>query len=110
MTGLPRFKGVTVEFANGDKLIVPPLSLGQVELLQDKLTKFSGALDPESVALVIEATTMALTRNYPEITREKVKDELVDLANMEAVMLAVMDVSGLRRKEQELGEAGPGKQ
>ena len=104
MTSTPKFKGVAVEFSNGETLIVPPLSLGSVEILQERLTNFKGGVDSDSVNLVVDATALALQRNYPDITKEKIKDELVDLGNMEAVMLAVMDVSGLRRKEQEKGE------
>lgn len=110
MTSTPKFKGVQIEFANGEKYVVPPLTLGMVELLQDRLSAFTGGMDKESVALVTDAVLMALNRNYPEVTREQLKDELLDLGNMEEVMLAVMDVSGLRRKEQEKGEAQPGQE
>lgn len=105
-----KFKGVQVEFADGTALTVPPLSLGAIQLLQDRLVGFTGGLDKASVELVVDATLMALQRNYPDMTRERVVNELVDLGNMEEVMRAVMDISGLQRKEQEkkLGEAKAG--
>lgn len=104
MTSMTKFKGVEMEFSNGEVLIVPPLTLGALELFQERLMKFKGGLDIDSITLVLDCTTLALQRNYPDITREKVANDLVDLSNMENVMLAVMDVSGLRRKEQASGE------
>jgi len=110
---MPKFKGVRVVFADGTELVVPPLNLAAVELLQERLVAFSGGLDAQSVALVADATVLALQRNYPGISRERVVSDLLDLGNMAEVMEAVMDVSGLKRKEQEaagatLGEAPAG--
>jgi hypothetical protein len=105
MTSLPKIKGVTFEFANGVTLVVPPLNLAALEVLQDRLGTFKGGLDKDSVGLVIDATHMALQRNYPQLTRKELVEDMLDLSNMEAVMQLVMDVSGLRRKEAEQGEA-----
>lgn len=103
-----KIKGVNVEFSDGKTLVVPPLTLGAVELLQDRLATFKGGLDKDSIALAVDATLMALQRNYPDMTRERVAD-LVDLSNMSDVMEAVMDVSGLKRKAQaSSGEAPAG--
>ena len=104
MTALPKYKGVSIEFADGQVLVVPPLTLGNVEILQDRLNAFHGGLDKDSISLVIEATAMTLQRNYPDITIDQVKNELLDLSNMTDVMVAVMDVSGLARKAQEANE------
>ncbi len=106
MSNLPKFKGVRQVFADGTELVVPPLNLAAVEVLQERLVGFTGELDPKSVALVVDATLMALHRNYPEITRERVVNDLLDLGNMAEVMEAVMDVSGLKRKQQEAELAG----
>lgn len=105
MTSTPRFKGIEVEFADGTKLIVPPMNLATIETLQERLSTFTGGIDKTSISLVVDATLASLQRNYPEITRERVINELLDVSNMEEVMAAVMDVSGLRRKEQAQGEA-----
>lgn len=103
-TTIPRVKGRSITFATGVTLVVPPLSLSAVETLQDRLAEFSGTM--KDVSLVIDALKAALSRNYPEITREEV-GELVDLGNMTNVMVAVMDVSGLIPKEGASGEASP---
>lgn len=94
-------KGIQIAFANGEVYTVPPLSLGSIELLQDDLETFTGTVTRESVQTVIKATLWALQRNYPDMTEEKVKNELVDVGNMIDVMRAVMDVGGLMRREQE---------
>lgn len=105
MTSTPRFKGIEVEFADGSRRIVPPMNLATIENLQDRLATFSGGIDKQSISLVVDATFASLQRNYPEITREEVVNDLLDVSNMEEVMAAVMDVSGLRRKGQSQGEA-----
>lgn len=105
MTSTPRFKGVEVEFADGTRLVVPPMNLATIENLQERLATFTGGIDKNSIGLVVDATLASLQRNYPEITRERVINELLDVSNMEEVMAAVMDVSGLRRKGQQTGEA-----
>lgn len=101
-----KYKGVKIDFG-GEEYVCPPLSLGSLEVLQDQLEKFTGGADSESVKTVIDATFAAMKRNYPQITREFIA-ETVDLGNMQDVMLAVMDISGLRRKEQEGAVVQPG--
>jgi hypothetical protein len=68
------------------------------------------------VSAGIDICHASLKRNYPALTREEV-GELIDLENLSDVFLAVMDISGLRRKAMdapaqagapEPGEAMPG--
>lgn len=96
-------KGISFDF--GEKtLVIPPISLGALEQLQEQLTEFNGnALDKKQLSTVIEAAHAALRRNYPELTREEV-GELIDLANFMEVFDCVMDVSGMKRKAIELPE------
>ena len=105
-------KGIDMELG-GKVWTIPPLNLGALEGLEARLQNFTGGLDAASISLVLDAAFMALRRNYRDISREQVA-EIVDVANMEAVMEAVMDVSGLKRKTLEpgdlpLGEAAPGR-
>lgn len=99
----PKVPGITLDLA-GERYVVPPLSLGAIEDLQERLAAYRGAGDAASFGTAIDALHRALLRNYPEITRDQAR-ELIGLENMEEVMLAVMDVSGLRRREIEAGEA-----
>lgn len=98
-------KGITLLLA-GQPYIVPPLTLGALEDLQDGLESFTGGIDLKSIKTVIDALHAALLRNYPDMTRDQVRN-MVGLENMDEVMQAVMDVSGLRRKELEAGEPAP---
>lgn len=105
----PMIAGIAL-MLGGVAMLVPPLSLGSLELLQDRLAKLPELLptDPQAVGTIIDAAHAALVRNYPDITRERV-GELVDLGNMGDVYEALMDVSGIKRKAQAAAsEAEPG--
>ena len=101
---MAKIKGITLELG-GEDFVVPPLPLGALESLQERIEVFTGGLDKGSVATVIDCLHASLKRNYPDKTREDVAD-LVDVANMGEVMQAVMDVSGMRRKQIEAEAAG----
>jgi CRP-like cAMP-binding protein len=96
-----RIKGVMLELG-GEVFECPPLALGDLELLQDRLEamkKSTSQTDRETVSTVIDATLAALNRNYPDLTRQALA-RLIDVGNMQQAMLAVMAVSGLERREE----------
>lgn len=110
-TTIARVKGIPLELG-GTTYVVPPLSLGALEQLKERLENFTGDVrNDDQAATVIDAAHACLKRNYPDITREDVA-ELIDLENMMEVMEAVMDVSGMKRKAKEAtaqqGEANAG--
>ncbi|MFY4973775.1 hypothetical protein ACOUH1_11215 [Acinetobacter baumannii] len=76
---------------NGKIWIFAPLSLGAAEKLMPKLKTF----DPSDFALVADVAHSSLKRNYPEITREYIADELLDIGHVNAVFETVMGASGL---------------
>lgn len=94
--------GVSLDFGGARVFLVPPLSLGALELLQERLALLPTltSTDPEAVRTLIDATLMALQRNYPGITRAEVA-ELVDLSNMGEVYECLMDVAGMKRRAQQ---------
>jgi hypothetical protein len=94
--------GLDFDFGGGRCYLLPPLALGDLQLLQERLAKLSddGALHPASVGTVLAATHAALRRNYPDLTLEAV-GQLVDVGNLFEVIDAVMDVSGVKRKAAE---------
>jgi len=94
-----RIKGVTVEL-NGTNYVIPPIALGALEQLQERIGAYT-----KQISTVIDCAHAAMKRNYPDMTREEVAD-LIDIGNMNEVFAAVMDVSGLKRKEQEAAQAG----
>ena len=94
-----KFKGIP--FILGDKtLVVPPLNFRSLEELQDRLATFEAGVDKEARATIVDAAWHALRRNYPDITKDEIVDGL-DIGNMQELMEAVMDVSGLKRKAGE---------
>jgi hypothetical protein len=94
-----KFPGLSVVLGTGT-FVVPPLNLRSLQEFGDRLATFNGGIDAESQGMVVDAAWHALRRNYPDITRDQLLD-MIDLGNMQAIMEAVMDVSGLRRKAQE---------
>jgi len=100
---MAKIKGILFDFG-GESLVIPPIALGALEQLQDRVGAFTGDVtDGKQVGTVIDSAYAALRRNYPDITRERVAD-LIDVGNMAEVFQSVMDVSGLRRKAIESGE------
>jgi len=94
-------KGVSLELGDGNTYVMPPLSLGALEILQERLNaNYAGALDPEYIKAVIDSAHLALQRNYPDITRQQVGN-LIGLESMDLVFKAVLDVSGMYRKALE---------
>lgn len=98
-----KIKGTEIELG-GTTYVVPPLNLAQVEYFQERLQGYTGGLDPESIKLAGEVVFAALSRNYPDITIEQVK-EVLDLGNMHDVFSAVLNVSGFVAKADAAGEA-----
>lgn len=100
----PKFKGIQVELGNVS-YVVPPLPLGALEVFQDRMSTFTGGMDPESIRFTIDVAHASLKRNYPDLTRDDVA-ELIDVGNMQEILDAVLDVSGLKRKAAEAAAAG----
>ena len=99
MSSTPKFKGAPVELG-GETFIIAPLSLGALETLGPAMVEFAAGVNQTKTS--IDIVHAALTRNYPEMTRAQVAD-LVDVQTMNAVVDAVMGVSGVKKKEE--GEA-----
>lgn len=96
----PRGNSITIV---GVKWIFAPLPLAAVERFQDELN--SGNVPISAIA---DMSHISLKRNYPEITREYVAEELIDMANMQDVLATITQVSGLEytgnTEEQTSGE------
>lgn len=102
--------GMWTDFGGGREYLLPPLSLGALELMQKDLAELPtlSAIEPRAIATMIDATHAALRRNYPEISRQQV-GELVDVANMGDVYERLMDVAGIKRRaEAAAGNVGAG--
>lgn len=106
--------GVTVAMG-GEEWTVPPLTLGQLRRLMPKvrrLTEVGAMMGEAEIGVLVEIVAAALQRNYPDVTAEAV-ERLLDLGNAGAVLNAVLIGSGLKPRENSLGEGvapgtGPG--
>ncbi len=92
--------GVTIQMGGQDWL-VPPLTLGQLRRMLSTDIKALNGGDPDKVlAAVCSIVAAALSRNYSDMTVERVEG-LLDLGNRDEVVAAVLGNSGLR-----VGEVG----
>lgn len=100
-----RCDGVAVRMGGRD-WVVPPLTLAQLRRCEEDLKKvrditpFSPMEEVEPAIRVIHA---ALTRNYPDLTREALED-ILDLGNVGPAFLAVCAMSGLERTREGAAE------
>jgi hypothetical protein len=100
------FPGVTIAMGGQDWL-VPPLTLGQLRRLMPKvrqLTEIGASMGETQISVLVEIVAAALQRNYPEATADTVEN-LLDLGNASAVLNAVLTGSGLKLRDDRLGEA-----
>lgn len=94
-------EGVEIAFGQ-KKLIVPPLSLGQLKRLRGDLEKLAAVntadqqIDDATVDAMVHIVTAAIKRNYPDMKEEDVAEAL-DLSNLPTVVQAVLGVSGLKK-------------
>ena len=102
--------GVTITMGGRDWL-VPPLTLGQLRRLMPKvrqLTEVGASMGETQISVLVEIVAAALQRNYPEVTADMVEN-LLDLGNASAVLNAVLTGSGLKLRDNRVGEvAAPG--
>jgi hypothetical protein len=106
----PRFDGERLKVGDRE-FVVPPLNwrrirkiLPVLERMKD-LTAGGGLVITES--MLDDSITViheALSRNYPELTRDELED-LVDLVNAPQLIMAVMGLSGLLQGEPQPAEA-----
>lgn len=89
---------------NGQVWIFAPLSLAAAEQLMPKLKNF----DPSDFAMVADVAFKSLKRNYSDITREYIADELLDICHVNAVFEVVMGASGLVHTGDETQEGASG--
>lgn len=95
------YEGESIKI-KGDEYIIPGLSLGQIEQFADRIAVVAAGgdkLNKEIIQTISEIIQAALSRNYPEITLEQVKD-MLDMRNMRQVFEAVMGASGFKQGNQ----------
>ena len=106
--------GMTITMGGRDWL-VPPLTLGQLRRLMPKvrqLTEINASMGEAQIGVLVEIVSAAMQRNYPDATPDVVEN-LLDLGNAGTVLSVVLTGSGLKLRDDPLGEAaapatGPG--
>ncbi len=93
----------------GEDWTVPPLNLRQSRELLPKITGMRALTSDEQYDIIVETITAALSRNYPDITADRVLD-ILDLGNKERCMSAVLGQSGSASGEATAGSLSTGAQ
>lgn len=96
--------GVTVNLG-GEDFVVPPLNFKALRALQPKLALIDGIAGrptDEQMDALVETVHMALQRNYPDLTREKLED-ILDMGNAPPAIRAIMGASGLAQQGERPG-------
>lgn len=99
MPETPKYAGVVVALGGVD-YTVPPLALGALKVCLPKLNAVMQAKGDFTVEVIdgfVDVALAALRRNYPDLSREALEQEL-DLGNMGDVMAAIAGSSGLAPK------------
>jgi hypothetical protein len=106
-------EGVRLNLGGRD-FVVPPLTLKSLRKMANRLSALRTMGDiptDDEVEVVVEIVHAAMVRNYPDLTTDDV-EELMDMANLKSVMLAVLQGSGLSRSapgeaEESRASTGP---
>ncbi|GLR26511.1 hypothetical protein [Limnobacter litoralis] len=105
---MSKIEGVTISLG-GEDYVVPALNFRQIKKIQpdiQKLENLSGGLiSDEEMEVMAKVVHEALSRNYPDITQDKVLD-LLDLRNAPIVVKAIMGISGFEAREAGEVKAG----
>ena len=106
----PRFDGELLKVGDRE-FVVPPLNWRRIRKILpilERMKDIAGggglriteSMLDDSITVIQEA----VSRNYPEITRDELED-LVDLGNAPTLIMAVMGLSGLLQGEPAPAEA-----
>ncbi len=100
-----------VEIAlSGQKYVMAPLTAGPLKQILERVRDLeAGKLEAvEMVDLAVDIALHSLRRNYPDITREAVENDLVDMQNFNDVIRIGMSASALAPRDEALGKSQPG--
>lgn len=108
MSDNERYEGTPVVV--GDKTyIVPPLGLGKMRKYLPFIKQISaGEMDfseEKHFDMPADIIYSSLVRNYPEMTREYMEDEVLNIGNLKTFIEAVCKTSGLVRGGKTSGKA-----
>jgi hypothetical protein len=93
----------------GKTYLLAPIGLGWMERTLENVKKIStGALGVEdSKERMVEIINRSLQRNYPDMTPEFIREEILDITNMKEIYLLVLQASGLEAVGKTQAESQP---
>ena len=89
---------------NGVEYVLPPIPLAKMAKVGRLMQGGNAMEDEEYVASLVDAVWWSLLRNYKELERAEVEENL-DMTNFQAIMDAFMKVNGFAKKDGNKGEA-----
>ncbi|KVN94977.1 hypothetical protein BGV56_00940 [Burkholderia ubonensis] len=100
-------KGVSVTLG-ADTYVIPPLNFRMLQDLADEIAVVnkggSFVSDANTRAAFVSVILASIQRNYPDVSHDQLL-EVLDVANAQAAMFALLGVSGFERKAKANGEA-----
>lgn len=102
-------------FFGGNYYVIPPLSLRMITVhrltiasMERDLASQDETKQASAIESLFDVGVIALKRNYPDFTRD-ILEESLDIGNSSEFYKALMDASGLIRKNQDAeGKMVPG--
>lgn len=88
----------------GTEYVMPPLPLVKMSSVKKLMDGGDFMSDEGYVEAMVNAVHFSLQRNYPDVERTVVSDNL-DMTNFKKILDAFMTVNGFAKKEVESGEA-----
>lgn len=84
----------------GKDYILPPLTLGMLEIYQDPIDEFQSGVNVSSKSwtTVINVVHDALKRNYPDVPRTVITENL-EMRHVMDIFAALMSLSGVEATE-----------
>lgn len=92
---MPRYKGFPFQLGD-QEVTVPAMNAGTFEDFEERIAALQRGEEAKPVALVVDLLHRCLRRNYPDMTRETVREH-VDLDNWQQLFAMVMGESGYRQ-------------
>lgn len=82
----------------GKEFVLPPIPLSGLAKLGDRLQQIGTGMSEEAISSLVDGIFYALRRNYPDMSRDFVADN-IDLMNANDVLNAFVEVNGFKRAE-----------
>lgn len=101
--------GTVLKLGDGKEYVIAPISIGAIKRFGERISQFSTMTLEEQINLSIDLLQASLKRNYPEITKEYIEDELLHMGNIFDIMVTITNASGFVKADGKGEEQAGGK-